>query len=512
VAESEDSSKFIAVTRTRRPLGEAASRQKEKKGAAMKWMKLAVAALAAFSFGNAYAFHDGGVAECDGCHVMHNAGPSQGGKKSTFNGNSAILGTNQGGSASAVAPWTNVTNAYLLQGSDQSSTCLMCHAGPKTPFEDFIIADLVKSAQTDVPSNRSPGGDFGWLKIPTLTATASYGALVTAKQERRGHNIVATDFNLAKDPNFVIAPGGTYTGGPGKAAFACSSCHDPHGRYRIASDAPVVFQSPLAQPGPNGTVTKGTIKPIQASGSYVGAVPTADYAVGAYRLLAGAGYAPISNPSFPFANPPPVAVAPKSYNQGEAAQEVRVAYGNGMSEWCQNCHTNIHLDAYMTGQAGLRHPAGNGAKLPSTEANIYNQYKSSGDLSATAAYTSLVPFESGSNSLAALGGVATNAGDRTADATGLFVASTSSNVMCLSCHRAHASAFDSMLRWNMDATFVTVDGEYPGADAATTEGKYGELHAGRTQAQIKAGYYDRDSSAFGKGFQRSLCNKCHAKD
>ena len=39
----------------------------------MKFTKIAVAAVFAFAYGNAYAFHSGGVAECNGCHTMHNS-------------------------------------------------------------------------------------------------------------------------------------------------------------------------------------------------------------------------------------------------------------------------------------------------------------------------------------------------------------------------------------------------------------------------------------------------------
>ena len=39
----------------------------------MKFLKFAVAAVFAATFGNAYAFHSGGVAECEGCHSMHNS-------------------------------------------------------------------------------------------------------------------------------------------------------------------------------------------------------------------------------------------------------------------------------------------------------------------------------------------------------------------------------------------------------------------------------------------------------
>ncbi len=39
----------------------------------MKFLKFAVAAVFAATFSNAYAFHSGGVAECEGCHTMHNS-------------------------------------------------------------------------------------------------------------------------------------------------------------------------------------------------------------------------------------------------------------------------------------------------------------------------------------------------------------------------------------------------------------------------------------------------------
>jgi hypothetical protein len=243
------------------------------------------------------------------------------------------------------------------------------------------------------------------------------------------------------------------------------------------------------------------IAPIAQSGSY-GAAPTATEAVGVYRLLAGKGYAPLSNPSFPFVNDPPIAVAPTAYNAAESGtSEVRVAYGTGMSEWCQNCHTNIHLDGYVTGAPGLRHPAGSGAKFRQVQADIYNAYVSSGDLTGTNKYTSLVPFESGSADVAALLAAASS-GAIPAPTPALLVAATTSNVMCVSCHRSHAAGFESMTRWSMQNTFVTEAGALV-ADA------------GKNDAQTKAAYYGRGIGATGTGFanfQRVMCNKCHAKD
>ena len=134
----------------------------------MRTLKLALAAVAAFAFNanaqtgpigmgqvptgfyqqpvvgtppNNQAFHAGGVAACDGCHVMHNAAPGPGAKSTTGRGQS-------------VQPWTNVTNMYLLQGSDQSSTCLICHSGVKAASgNQFTIADFTTAI---APTNRTP--------------------------------------------------------------------------------------------------------------------------------------------------------------------------------------------------------------------------------------------------------------------------------------------------------------------------------------------------------------------
>lgn len=416
-----------------------------------------------------FAFHAGGVAACDGCHVMHNASPDARAKSTA--------------AGSAYTPWSNYTNAYLLQGSDQSSTCLICHSSSTNVIsQQFVVADLSGSA--NIPANRTPAGDFGWL-------TKTW-----ASDGRQGHNVVASDFDmLPADAQMRRAPGGDFVSGSGRAAFACSSCHDPHGRYRMEKTATGYEFT--------GWAAKPSTLPTAASGSY-GQEPVAgEYAVGTYRLLAGQFYAPSSNSSVTFVSDPPVAVAPKTYNRDEssgAGGEVHVAYGSGMSEWCQNCHMNVHMDNYTTGVEGLRHPAGNGALFHATQIQIYNSYLSSGKINAgqADAYTSLVPFEWGTSQ------TLTTLKDKTTAAS--LRADTASNVMCLSCHRAHASAFDSMVRWDQNATFLA-----DGTKLVSSEG--------RTNLELTAGYYGRAVGAVtasGDGtigpYQRSLCNKCHSKD
>ena len=415
-----------------------------------KQMKLVVAGASVLTLGmvgQAMAFHDGGVAKCESCHTMHN---SLGGAKMT-----------------KTTSVTGNAGAFLLQGSDQSSTCLNCHGAGSTLSSYHVKTEGVTTG--GLPLQRTPGGDFSWIQA------ACNGQ---ATGDKRGHNIIAADFGFAADgrATMATAPGGTYP----NSQLHCSSCHDPHGKYRVDEA---------------GVVTT-TGKPIRTYGSY-GATADLTSDVGAYRILGGVGYQPKSliNAGVPnvFANTIPAAVAPSTYNS-TAAGGLRVAYGSGMSEWCANCHSNYHADGQTTGGFGA-HPAGNGYKLNELAAN-YNTYVSSGKMTGTQATANLnlVPFETGN-------------GQATADRTAMVGLLTSTagpdataNVMCLSCHRAHASGNESMLRWNQTNTFLT-----------DTAGVY-TLSSGNADATVQtAAYYGKASTDFG-ATQRSLCNKCHAKD
>jgi cytochrome c553 len=333
------------------------------------------------------------------------------------------------------------------------------------------------------PKQRTPGGDFGWLKkLYTFTVQ---GATTTEDGQTHGHNIVAADNGYLADTT-TTAPGGTFP----SAQLACTSCHDPHGQYRRLQ---------------GNTISKSGA-PIWTSGSYYDGTnvannePTAIAAVGVYRLLAGAGYTK-ATATF---NGVPAAKAPSSYNQSEATNQVRAAYGNvtagghvTWSQWCATCHPNMHSTGNYVHIVDQQ--------LGSTIANIYNTYVKSGDLTGSqiTAFTSLVPF-------------ATNSGDYAGNLAPLAVnnnsqlggPNTSDQVMCMSCHRAHASGWEFGLRWDNDSTFIVYNSLYPGTDTTPT---LPEFARGRTSAETQAAYYDRPVTVFAT-FQRVLCNKCHAKD
>lgn len=352
---------------------------------------------------------------------------------------------------------TAATSGAMLKGSDPSSTCLLCHEAPVAGLkEQHYIATPGAAMGPGVPPRQmTPGGDFGWLKKEYRWVSAEAGQQ-TSPGERHGHNIVAADFDYRSDTTHGRAPGGEYP----SAALSCISCHDPHG-------------------------TSGTTN--QPKGKE------------GYRLLGGVGYQPKYDPTIPaFAEEAPAAVAPAQYNHPETDGNTRVAYGSGMSEWCRNCHGSIH------GGGAFGHPAGNEAKLDATMVANYNAYVASGNLNGSSAssYTSLVPLEMGTDDYATLKETAVSAGSRGPDqGTG------TPNVMCLTCHRAHASGWDSMTRWNTGALFIVQNGRYSGTDGYDTN----DSAHGRTSAETARAYYDRRPDSFAL-YQRSLCNKCHVKD
>jgi predicted CXXCH cytochrome family protein len=441
-------------------------------------LRLAVAAAMVFGFGKAYAFHSGGVAECGGCHSMHSP-------------QDTALG-------------------FLLIGSDQSSTCLTCHnaadASPAAAQGSYHIStDGSLLGPGLSPNERTPGGDFGWLK-KTYTFVVRGNTTIEAGQTH-GHNIVAADFGYIADSDNATSPGGSYT----STNLSCISCHDMHGQTRRLSTGAFV----------RGGIAGQATAPIVASGSYnnspgnTAANPIkAGQAVGVYRLLWGGATAP-GGAVF---NGIPAAVAPSTYNRSESTTQTRVAYGvsttNGgesWGNWCATCHGAMHSNGNYV------HPIDQ--QLGSVILGNYNNYVSSGDLSGQftgnhvnqGPFLSLAPFATNSANFVTLGALAA-AGAATA-AT-LAGPADGDQVMCLSCHRAHASAFPEMIRWQMEGEFITVADTATGLTPiwpGTDNGAPVQFARGRTSIEQAAGYYDRPATFFGV-YNRVLCNKCHAKD
>ena len=106
--------------------------------------------------------------------------------------------------------------------------------------------------------------------------------------------------------------------------------------------------------------------------------------------------------------------------------------GNTMTAYCTGCHGNFHIQHDAPANANwIRHPSD--AVLPSTGEYAY--------------YTTYDP------------NVPVARPDLTTIANTNLVANNSDMVMCLSCHRAHGSPYDDMLRWKYDGMIAGGGGD-----------------------------------------------------
>ena len=335
-------------------------------------------------------------------------------------------------------------NSMLTKGLDSSSTCLNCHAGSG----GYHIA-------SDDGSNMNAGGDFFWVKTDFTVMVR--GNPVVYSGMNTGHSIVAADYTgYTADTTNTTAPGGTYSAD----LLGCTSCHDAHGQVMDG--------------------TKAGNGPISVSGSYGAADPTDGSIHGNYRILGDALYEAGHHDAdgFAFSQPAPIARA-NSYNG------YSVDYGSNMSEWCANCHG----DFLVGSSTAHKHPAGNAVHLNGYASN-YNNYVASGDFTGDAltSYDPLVSFERGVDDGSLL------------DVTSTAGPDNNSNIMCLTCHRAHASAFQNAGRWDFEVELLAESHALEATDLPATAVPY-----------YKNGAPIDIATEYGP-WQRSLCNKCHVQD
>jgi len=326
--------------------------------------------------GNAFAFHDAGVAECGGCHTMHNS----------EDGN-------------LVDPDSPNGNPWLLKDATPSDVCLSCHAeGLGAVFGSDPLA----------PPPEKGGGNFVFLLEDNIN-DGHNGALEPIAGHAAGHSINAPSKGVGADGTLSTAPGGSFPA----SALGCSSCHDPHGNTN-------------------------------------------------FRLLYGPGS--VQDGLFTFTNAAPDA-AGISIFFGAESNSNHTAYHSGMSGWCGNCHGDFHNVGTT-----LKHPTDEGlGGTISTNYNLYNGTEDQTGGAQATAYLAAVPFEDGAMTTTSTAGP-----------------SATSTVMCLTCHRAHASSAPNAGRWDFSVTLLEEDGLESGSYAIP--------------------------DPYSSPNQRSLCNKCHVKD
>ena len=321
----------------------------------------------------ALAFHEQGVAKCDGCHTMHN---SEGGD-----------------------PEAPTTTVYLLTHETASDVCLSCH---ENNYGAVFGVDPMN------PPPEMGGGNFVFLLENNIN-DAPNGANYPLDGDAAGHNVIAPSRGIGPDGNHNSGPGGGYPA----SEMSCTSCHDPHGNQN-------------------------------------------------FRMLRGVGEA--GGGDWHFIYPAPQAVGIDLSSGGESRSN-HSAYLSGMSEWCANCHRSFLNDH---GHGAFEHPTEH--DFDSEQRDRYSHYEGDADPaggSPETAYLPEVPFEDPSNQIGSTYGPNSN-----------------SRILCLTCHRAHASSAPAAGRWDFRVEYLSDDG----------------LASGSHPIPDPYGHPD----------QRHLCHKCHA--
>lgn len=320
--------------------------------------------LAVFGALPATAFHDDGVANCEGCHVTH-----------------AGSGTIDG----------------LLNAESPSDVCLSCHATAQGSV--LGVNPLLRPPQLGA-------GNFVFLLEDELNDTpGGLGAPIPG--DAAGHNIVAPGHTMSADSRYPMSPGGSFP----SSQLGCTSCHDPHGSA-------------------------------------------------AFRLLYGTGPVQGGFANFAYSAPDAIGVGLRS---GAESRSHHTAYRGGMSDWCANCHGRYHEQ----GISAFQHESNRA--LSNSYAQRYNEYNGDQDPLGgieTTAYLPDVPFE-----------------DRASHPSSTAGPRPASRVMCLSCHRAHATSAPAAGRWDFNVSLLEDDG-------------------------MESGSYAIPSPYLGLG-QGPLCAKCH---
>lgn len=288
---------------------------------------------------------------CSACHIMHN---SQDG----------VL----------IDPNNPDGNVNMLRSDNVSDICLSCHA------DNY---GAVFGSNPLLPPPEKGAGNFVFLLEDNINDGAD-GLTNPISGAHAGHNIVSQMMGTSADPNYVVAPGGSFP----SDKLTCTSCHDPHGNTN-------------------------------------------------YRQLYGA--VEVQGGLYTFTNEAPVAEG-ISLLIGEESETNHNAYISGMSAWCGNCH-GAYLNEHNP-SSSFNHET-----LTTIENNVinhYNRYNGTADpIGATYsnAYLAEVPFEDAANT--------------TTSTTGM---SATSQIMCVSCHRAHGSSAPYAGRWDFNVDLLADDG------------------------------------------------------
>ena len=178
----------------------------------MQKVKIFIFLLIFFSIGKSYGFHDEGVANCSGCHIIHNSEDG------------------------------TLIDQNSPNGNDYKYLGLSCHA---TQNGEVFGSDPLN------PPPEKGAGNFVFLLEDNLNDKGNSSIIIDGNSA--GHNLNAPSRGLTADPNYTTSPGGSMP----TSLMGCTSCHDPHGNgnFRMLNSAGSIqdgayiftYNAPLAE-------------------------------------------------------------------------------------------------------------------------------------------------------------------------------------------------------------------------------------------------------------------------
>jgi len=414
-----------------------------------------------------YHSYDGLV--CADCHTMHNS----------KDGAPVV----EGGYPSGTDP-----NPEMLYRADWTDMCLSCHMQGQNTSATAALPDVLDSGWTapivmtldgvDPAGVAMPGGDFYYSNLdpakghnPAYTAGAVGGA--------------ATSLMMAEDPILGDTPPGGLINGDDE--WSCHTCHGMHSRFSGSYTAWRQVQRKL-----NGVVISGDVTGF--------GVETATGNKGA----TAAGYEPIkSNARGDIqgtsylnvrADGEKLEGADLALDESDTNKNV---YRGGFSSMCSVCHGDFHggngetrtADNTKTRVGGywVRHPTNVAMNEAGSKYGIGTYTKAITNAQGTnpnpAGYDWRYPLVQPDADFTVEYDVAAMANPATAIGE--------DRIMCLTCHKAHATQYDNMTRWDAAGHAFIADGDldFTGTPSNGDNPAYGcgKCHQkGGTTAYVKA--------------------------
>jgi predicted CXXCH cytochrome family protein len=349
---------------------------------------------------------------CSNCHTMHN---SQNATWMQLGDTSHQFGFGKGDCEDC----HSTTRAVLLR-----LDCIGCHAK-----ELNTNNNITSDGWPQVALNMGPP------EVPTpITFLAGGNYKYVFQDDSYGHNVhgfgsaIGTDTDLGNNPpgydsNYDPSTSGGYDPGVGTGQILCAGQNGCHGNR----DTSVPYISMKATHHANDSMLKfGTISEGQQGGGAGGADTTA--AGKSYRFLYNVHGGEDSDWQ--------ASVSATDHNEYKGATFASRPIGtprtwaniDTISDLCAECHGYFHASDEITDQTP---PTGTPWKRHPTDAVI----PASGEYASYTAYSTEAPAARASIPIASPSG-SVNPGTNNAI------------VMCLSCHRAHASEFPDILRWD----------------------------------------------------------------